>query len=327
MKVVWFLVRWIGFFIGLGALFFVAMALAGPFGWPFELFTSWPYLVAAIGISGGLVCGLLGWPRMGMGIGAGALVLIALAMASPGDITRPVAPPITPGNDRLIWGNAMRISANVTALMERAPNQDQTVLAIGEIPLGWDWQPLPSRQSLNRVRAGDRLIEIGVEGCASTKETFVKTSERDGVIRKRVFAIKVACPNYTLFAVHLTNPLWQWGQRLVRRNQELTELASAIKAEKGPVVIIGDFNTPPNAVPFSRFMKEANVSHTSCGGRWRPTWRPYRWRDNFSDANPLTGIPIDHLFTRDVQVVSCIIGEDFGSDHLPLVVELQKPKP
>jgi endonuclease/exonuclease/phosphatase (EEP) superfamily protein YafD len=127
-----------------------------------------------------------------------------------------------------------------------------------------------------------------------------------------------------LFAVHLTNPLWQWGQRHVRRNRELDELARAIKVEEGPIVVIGDFNTPPNALPFSRFMKAANIDHTSCGGRWLPTWRPLGWRGKFNDANPLTGIPIDHLFTRDVQVVSCTVGKDFGSDHLPLIVELKK---
>ena len=327
MKVVMFFVKSVGFLAGFGALALVAMALAGPIGWPFELFSSWPYLIAALGTGGAILAGLCRWPRLGSVVFAGSVVLVALAMASPGDLSRARAPTPNPENSHLVWGNAMREENSVKELMSRAKKANQSVLAIGEIPSGWQWEGLPERQSLNRVKARDGLIGIGVEGCAATKKTYVTQSARDGVKRIRTFALKVSCPNYTLFAVHLTNPLWEWGQRFGRRNEELAQLAQAVKAEAGPVVIIGDFNTAPNALPFSRFMKAANVSHTSCGGRWLPTWRPYDWRGKFGDGNPLTGVPIDHLFTRDVQVVSCTVGADFGSDHLPLIVELKKPAP
>jgi endonuclease/exonuclease/phosphatase (EEP) superfamily protein YafD len=323
MKVIAFIVKWTGFLVGLGAMFFVAMALAGPLGWPFELFTSWPYLVAAIGLSGAIVTGLSGWPKLGTTIVAGSLVVVALAMASPGDLSRAKAPPLNPENNQLIWGNVLGYQANATELMHRAHALDQAVLATGEVPRLWKWEAISERRNLNQVQTG----AIAVEGCANTHVAFRNQGNYGGEIRARTFAIKVSCPDYTLFAVHLTNPLWERGLRLARRGQEMEELARAVKAENGPVVVIGDFNIPPNTVAFSRFIKQAGVAHTSCAGRWRPTWRPYGWRGKFNDANPLTGIPIDHLFTRDVQVVSCTVGKDFGSDHLPLLVELKKPSP
>lgn len=326
MKGVKFLYRWTGFLVGLFGIFLIIMALCAPLGWPFELFASWPYLVAAIGLSAAVVLGLTGWGKLATVTIGGTLVVAAFAIASPGDLSRSRAPPPQPENLHLIWGNAMREEEYVRTLMTRTIAPNSPVLAIGEIPSGWEWQPLPSRQELNRVKAGDGRIGIGVEGCASQRETFTTKSVRNGQERIRTYALKVACPGYTLFAVHLTNPLWEWGQRLGRRNLELVQLAHAVKAQQGPVVVIGDFNTPPNVPPFSRFMKQAGVDHTSCGGRWLPTWRPLSWRGKFGDGNPLTGIPIDHLFTRDVQVVSCTVGADFGSDHLPLVVELKKPK-
>jgi endonuclease/exonuclease/phosphatase (EEP) superfamily protein YafD len=323
VKVIGSLCRWTGFCSGLGALFIVVMALASPLGWPFELFASWPYLAGAIGLLGAIVLGLTGRGRLSTATIAGTLIVVALAMASPGDLTRPVAPKPDPKNRHLIWGNAMRIEANVLNLMARSVTPTQPVLAIGEIPSNWAWQPLPERQSLNRVKAGDGRIGIGVEGCAATRETFTTTSVRAGQTRVRTYALKVQCPDYTLFAVHLTNPLWEWGKRHVRRNQELEQLAAAVAAEKGPVVVVGDFNTSPNVVPFSRFIRQSKLDRTACGGRWVPTWRPLGWREKFKDGNPLTGIPIDHLFTRDVQVVSCIVGKDFGSDHLPLIIEFK----
>jgi endonuclease/exonuclease/phosphatase (EEP) superfamily protein YafD len=325
MKVVMFLVKSVGFVFGFGALAMVIMALGGPIGWPFELFSSWPYLIAAIGTASAVVAGMCRWPRLGTIVFGGSVVLVALAMASPGDLTRARAPTPNPENLQLIWGNAMRNDTSVTTLMGRANNPNKPVLAIGEIPSRWQWEGIAERQALNRVKAGDGLIGIGVEGCAPTGVTYVTQSLRAGRQRTRTFALRVRCPGYTLFAVHLTNPLWEWGQRLQRRNQELSQLAQAVGTQQGPVVVIGDFNTAPNAVPFSRFMKQSNLSHTSCGGRWLPTWRPLGWRSKFKDGNPLTGIPIDHLFTRDIQVVSCTVGSDFGSDHLPLIVELKKP--
>jgi endonuclease/exonuclease/phosphatase (EEP) superfamily protein YafD len=125
--------------------------------------------------------------------------------------------------------------------------------------------------------------------------------------------------------VHARNPLWRWGARLTQRNQELAALAEAVRKTRGPVVVVGDFNTPPNTQALKTFAKNAAVWRIGCGGRWRPTWRPYPWRGHVPDASPLTGIPIDHLFVREMPVTSCEVGLDFGSDHLPLMIELQLP--
>jgi hypothetical protein len=319
MKVVMFLVKAFGLIVGLGAFGLVAMALAGPLGFPFELFASWPYLVAALATLGAIVAGICRWPRLGTITFIGSVVVIAIAMASPGDITRPRAPTPNPDNHHLIWGNLLGQQGAAKVLMARAEALPNAVLATGEVPRLWTWQSLPTRADLKTVRGGG----LAVEGCRDDVKLFRNEGRYGGAIRQRTFALRVACKEYTLYAVHLTNPLWEWGLRHARRNEEMVELAAAIKSEPGPVVIIGDFNTPPNMPPLAKFTKTANVSHISCGGRWLPTWRPLSWRERFAPANPLTGIPIDHLFTRDVQVVSCTVGEDFGSDHLPLVVEFK----
>jgi endonuclease/exonuclease/phosphatase (EEP) superfamily protein YafD len=322
MKVLMFLIKAIGFLVGFGALGLVGMALAGPIGFPFELFASWPYLIAALGTIGAIVAGVCRWPRLGTIVFVGALLLVAIAMASPGDLSRARAPKPDPANHHLIWGNVLGYQANIAELMSRVENLNQAVLATGEVPRLWNWKAIPSRASFNAVRGGG----IAVEGCAAEPRLFRNEGRYGGAIRMRTFALRVQCEDYVLYAVHLTNPLWEMGLRHARRNEELVELATAIEAETSPIVIVGDFNIPPNAPPFSRFIKAAKVAHTSCGGRWLPTWRPYGWRTKFKDGNPLTGIPIDHLFTRDIEVVSCTVGKDFGSDHLPLVVEFNISK-
>lgn len=324
MKFLGFLVRWFGFLVGLISALVIGLALAGPLGFPFELIMSWPYLVGLIGIIGAILTGFSGWPRFATAIFAGALGVIIVALAAPGDITRAKAPALVAGTDRLIWGNALGFEANVQELMQRtAASGPQTILAVGEVPRRWDWDPTDERKRLNMSRAGG----LAVEGCASTTTPLRNSGQYGGRMRSRTYALKVSCPNYTLFAVHLTNPLWERGLRFARRGSEFDALARAIAAQDGPVVVIGDFNAAPNAPPLIQFTKAANLQKTACGGRWVPTWRPLLWRTKFNQSNPLTGIPIDHLFTRDISVRSCTVGLDFGSDHLPLVVELEQRAP
>lgn len=319
MKVLTFLVKAFGFIVGMGAFGLVAMALAGPLGFPFELFASWPYLIAALGTGGAILAGICLWPRLATLVFIGSVIVVAIAIASPGDITRARAPTPNPDNHHLIWGNLLGQQSAAVELMTRAQALPKAVLATGEVPRLWTWRPLPSRTALNVVRGGG----LAVEGCSTDVKLFRNEGQYGGRMRKRTFALRVPCKDYTLYAVHLTNPLWEWGLRHARRNDEMLELAAAIKAEAGPVLIVGDFNTAPNVPVFARFMDAATVSHTSCGGRWRPTWRPLDWRGKFKDANPLTGIPIDHVFTREILVVSCTVGQDFGSDHLPLILEFK----
>jgi hypothetical protein len=325
MKILQFFFKWLGFFVGLAASSLVGLALAGPLGFPFELFMSWPYLVGAIGIAGAVVTGLSGWPKFATLIFAGSVGVLAIAFASPGDISRAKAPPLSAGSDRLIWGNSLGQKASITQLMTRAQSYggQETILAVGEVPRLGQWQSLTTRQSLAVARSGG----LGVEGCGRQPTPYRNMGDYGGNARHRTFALRIDCPNFTLFAVHLTNPVWQRGLRFERRQQEFAALARAVAAEKGPVVVIGDFNTAPNAPAVSRFISQAQVNKISCGGRWLPTWRPLSWRERFHPANPLTGIPIDHLYTRNVDVLSCTIGPDFGSDHLPLVVELKRPTP
>ena len=321
MKVLAFLVRWLGFFVGLCALGLVGMALASPFGWPFELFSSWPYLVAAIGLGSAIVVGITGWPRFATGLVAAALVIVALAVASPGDLTRPNAGPPSADITTLVWGNAFDSLENVRTLGEQAARADAAIIAIGETPRE---TRIPAEVK-PKIDATTTKGGISVLGCAGANQDIIENIRAGETEQDRTFAIKVRCPTFKLFAVHLTNPLWQQGKRHTRRGKELEALARAVRSETGPIVVIGDFNTAPNAPAFSRFMQQANLSHSACGGRWLPTWRPEAWRGHINDRSPLTGIPIDHVFTRDIDVASCSVGQDFGSDHLPLIVRLKTP--
>ncbi len=89
-------------------------------------------------------------------------------------------------------------------------------------------------------------------------------------------------------------------------------IANKLKAEPMASVVIGDLNTTVWSTKYSILESGTGLANVAKG--FMPTWPSNLW--------PLM-IPIDHcLVSEHFSVLSVATGGDFGSDHLPLVVEL-----
>lgn len=123
------------------------------------------------------------------------------------------------------------------------------------------------------------------------------------------------------YVVHPTTP--RTPEQWQARNIYLDTLAGVIAAEpKGtPLVVIGDFNTPPWSPAFRRFLDKTGLIDAS-GSSWPATTRfSLRFRDLFH-----YGAPVDHiLVSPGVAVTHFEVGPDIGSDHLPLVADIRLP--
>lgn len=90
---------------------------------------------------------------------------------------------------------------------------------------------------------------------------------------------------------------------------------SILKQGRHPIAI-GDFNNTPWSLSFRQLLAESGLKNSQNGFGLQPTWH--------SSLPHFLQIPIDHclhspaLATRDRQ-----IGVNIGSDHLPLIVDLQ----
>lgn len=95
------------------------------------------------------------------------------------------------------------------------------------------------------------------------------------------------------------------------RDQQLELLGQHIATESGPVVLIGDLNVTPWSHGFQYLQALSSLRDSQLDYGLTPTW----------PAHLPIRIPIDHcLVSEKVHVLSRHTGEDFGSDHLPLVV-------
>jgi endonuclease/exonuclease/phosphatase (EEP) superfamily protein YafD len=116
---------------------------------------------------------------------------------------------------------------------------------------------------------------------------------------------------FTLFGVHLASPVGKYRTDL--RNKQLDSLAEEIQKNNQPTVVVGDFNITPWSPYFEEFIQKARLRNTRKGIGVYPTW--------LTEFPPLA-IPIDHgLTSNSIKVGSFSLGSNFGSDHLPVILD------
>jgi len=117
----------------------------------------------------------------------------------------------------------------------------------------------------------------------------------------------------TVFGVHLSWPLG--GRNAAMRAAELEVLANATRNVAGPVLLAGDFNLTPWSRHHERFTRASGLIDCAIGQGLAPTWPSQAWpariRIDLCFASP-------HWRVREMY-----IGPGFGSDHLPVIIDLE----
>ncbi|HEX6222454.1 MAG TPA: endonuclease/exonuclease/phosphatase family protein, partial [Acidimicrobiia bacterium] len=86
--------------------------------------------------------------------------------------------------------------------------------------------------------------------------------------------------------------------------------------QDGAYMVVGDFNATPWSWPFRRLMGSADVENSQRGFGLQPTFA--------TSSNLLLRVPIDHVVhSPALEVTGRQLGPALGSDHFPLVVDLQ----
>jgi endonuclease/exonuclease/phosphatase (EEP) superfamily protein YafD len=99
------------------------------------------------------------------------------------------------------------------------------------------------------------------------------------------------------------------------RNEQLRDLAREAATRKHPQLIVGDLNATPWTPHFRGLIREGHLHDSGRGAGLGGTWPSF--------APSWLRIPIDHvLMSPELRVVSRRVGRPFGSDHVPLVVEV-----
>jgi endonuclease/exonuclease/phosphatase family metal-dependent hydrolase len=133
----------------------------------------------------------------------------------------------------------------------------------------------------------------------------------------------------TLFSVHLATPreglaevvrgdaggLDGLGANSELRWVQSRHLATEAGRTTGPVLVVGDFNTPPQSAIFRDVWDGYADAFGSAGWGWGHTF-----------AARMSSVRIDHILVgRRGKALRCWVGPDVGSPHRPVIADLAWP--
>lgn len=118
--------------------------------------------------------------------------------------------------------------------------------------------------------------------------------------------------NLNITVLHCMPPLSQ--DALYHNRLLLRRVASKVRFTEDPTIIMGDLNATPYSSYYKRIVNWANLRNAFWGAGLIRTWNVW---------NPLIRLQLDHIFIKgSINVKKSQVLDAFGSDHLPLYVEL-----
>lgn len=123
--------------------------------------------------------------------------------------------------------------------------------------------------------------------------------------------IKLNNQSMSLLATHPVPPIGKVYTDY--RNKQLKEIAILAKKESN-IVILGDLNTTSYSTHFKTLINTGNLIDSRNGFGIQSSWPTW---------STLASITLDHcLISDNIIVKTRKIGQDIGSDHLPLIIEV-----
>lgn len=290
-----------------------AISLAGflaAHAWPFELMCHFRLQYAVALLACGLLLAIARRWRW-------TLIAAALAAVNAWTLLPFRAWPVTPRDQspptlRVLSANLYSGNSTPDRFIAYIDDADPDVLVALEVTPDWEQRLAELHDSFPYRAVQSRPGNFGIalySRLPIIERTFAPLSESNSAIVAR---LDVDGRTVTLIAAH---PYPPGGSRnTTLRNSQLSELARLAAASAGPCIVAGDLNVTPFSPAFDRLLDAGNLRDPRRGQGLLPTWPASR---------PLLQIPIDHCLVRDIAEVKLAVGPALGSDHLPLVADME----
>lgn len=300
-------------FVALLSLTALVLGFLGRWLWPFDLLNHFRvHCVALLVLAAGVLLGLKDWKN-----GIVAALGAALAAIPLFDYLVPQNPASLPASSepslRVLTFNVWFRNEDFARIADYLATSGADIAVLQEI----------SEHQGRRLHAALEMYPYAYVGGASESDAIVFSRWPIGAAQtvqlsaNGVSAIRVTIEwnerPITLVAAHLH---WPIGPRTAdRRNAELAGLAVLAQSHTDPLLVLGDFNITPWSPHFRAFLDASALHDCARGHGLDPTWP--------SQLIAL-GIRIDHCFaSAHWRTLDASIGPSVGSDHRPVLVELQ----
>ena len=124
-------------------------------------------------------------------------------------------------------------------------------------------------------------------------------------------SIRIGRTSLDVANIHLLTPVYpRW---FALRNEQIEVIADTVDQMSNRTVVCGDWNLTPWSGQYQKLI-DAGLDHGRPGDQIKATW---------PSALGWAGIPIDHCFASNGAAIrSKLIGPNVGSDHRPILVEI-----
>ena len=293
---------------GLGILVATLFGFLGKLFWFFDLFAHFRVQYMQICL---VLIGIALWKRLNKR--AIALVILACvnyALVLPLYFGKPSSP--TGPTTRAMLMNINAGNGNTEQVLETIRNADPDILLLEEVTPKWELE-----LAVLNTNYPYRIVEAQ-NGCFG-----IMLLSKYPLAHNQIIKIGTADIPSIITDIHLpqgevsfigTHPLPPMGAAYSNhRNSQLSELPKQVKAQKFPVLLIGDLNTSPWSFYFRRLADESGLNNSMKGFGFQPSW---------PSNNRFLRIPLDHiLHAPEIVIHNRMVGGDVGSDHFPVIID------
>ncbi|MFV1960265.1 MAG: endonuclease/exonuclease/phosphatase family protein [Acidimicrobiia bacterium] len=290
-------------------------AFAGRWVWWLDILANFraQYVVGLILL--GLIVLMSKWRRIGYGVLTVAAInlvfVLPLYAGSPGQAV-PDLPSL-----RVMSFNLLSTNQNYSEVIEYIRSVDPDLVLLYEASRPWEVAVESAGLDYEVIRPRSdnlifgTLVMVRGEEVEAISYGFAESQPRAVSIKYR----PTGWPEG--INVLSTHPLAPTEERRAKlRDAQLEFAADWASEQEGAFMVVGDFNATPWSWPFRNLMASAPLRNSQLGFGLQPSFP--------STSAFLLRVPIDHLLQSDsLSVVDRRLGPPMGSDHFPLVVDLQ----
>jgi endonuclease/exonuclease/phosphatase (EEP) superfamily protein YafD len=219
---------------------------------------------------------------------------------------------------RLVAVNVHTANLRSDLVLEFLQRIDADVVLLMEVNQRWMDALAPLSNRYPEIIADPRSDNFGIallNRIASTNSTVIFPGEAEVPSIRTTLLVNGQA--LTLLGTHPLPPGSAEYARL--RNDQLRAIAAIVRESSAPTIVLGDLNATPWSPYFRKLLRATGLRNTSQGRGLYNSW-PARL--------PVGRIPLDQcLVSPGIHVIDKQLGPQVGSDHLPVIIDLQIPPP
>lgn len=306
----------------------ILLVVVGRYGnqdWLFDLTNFFKPHIAALTLVL-LVAAVLSGSRLRV---AGSILVLAGALYPLVFSDLPVAAAVPKGNFRLMIANVDGFNRDYDAFARLVAEEQPDVLVLQEA--GPEWRPaLAGLEGLPYGTVDDLSTHVVVMSRYPIRVSAVPLDElsmpTDPIGGSPPLRVEIERPGgvrpLVLYGIHAPTTRMSIGWTVRENYIRAIKALAAAETATADVIVAGDWNTPYWSPRLRIFLGTDGRLRTTERGAWPPPTRFFRE----AGLPAALGTPIDRIVVSNrIGAASVRVGEDFGSDHVPVTADLAIP--